>query len=898
MCHGNCASACNVLGLYGEALDHADASQRLAGSTLHRGASRSTYAKSFRRRGEALMGLGRWREAADAFAKGMDVGTSSVVHEEVNRNTVQELKELWKEAERRLETNARADDSLLLTWRTTATDANGFSQSITYHPHAAPIHRIKADDQLPCTLLTPFQAENDQHIKETYNYMTVQADIRMPKRALSSLGSEVGKETIRAYRKAIESAIATLEADDTDARVLNLSCGPGVSAVHAIRAGARHVTAAERWLYLSLAAKETMLENDVDDARYDVVYKRPTDMRLREDVPVSCNVLVIGADGVELESGVLLAAKHCFEEGLVMSRGGVVLPGSLRIMVRCVHWESGDANERTGVVNASERAQSASTSEREGERLGACDGAEGSSAKPGEAIPTLDGNATNRRQHSTPVTEAKEAWYFDLKSVYDRSEAKEVALPLLPEVVKTTANAVEFWYELDLLGETLRLPSRFERLAGELMLVSGSDGGEIVVTASHNTVGLRFDVSSSNYIRLFDDPGCAGSLDFERIANEMPMEVYERALTAGECGVRVGDTSGEGGVGGGDLDEGAQAIADGNLIRSILIPQASNMQPVIRLLEAMNAQLLTSASNQPDRTSIEDFNPNRHMVNIITTDLRKGTDPVQLQRGRNGVPIEGVDAVALYDRKGRYGMVEEWRTALGFSKVIPSTVTWWCAGAEAVTRPVEGVKLACLDRYRESGWLLGDINHHYRLLTERANVKGTLMKLKVNVSGYMNSVVYWHDLDGVDGFAHNARIVYMDRAVRVEGDSKVSVIGGGTETARTFKLRGNVGTPRALPPWEVTWGGGASVENPHYQRVHYCELILREFLGVVERGRTDIWKDVEMVLRHCGSLFLDRRTVAEVGRRLRSMERGLLLAGRGVKFSRWVDVFDEDVWFV
>ncbi len=40
------------------------------------------------------------------------------------------------------------------------------------------------------------------------------------------------------------------------------------------------------------------------------------------------------------------------------------------------------------------------------------------------------------------------------------------------------------------------------------------------------------------------------------------------------------------------------------------------------------------------------------------------------------------------------------------------------------------------------------------------------------------------------------------------------------------------------------------MENPHYQRVHYCELILREFLGVVERGRTDIWKDVSVVLRY------------------------------------------------
>ena len=77
----------------------------------------------------------------------------------------------------------------------------------------------------------------------------------------------------------------------------------------------------------------------------------------------------------------------------------------------------------------------------------------------------------------------------------------------------------------------------------------------------------------------------------------------------------------------------------------------------------------------------------------MTTDLTRGTDPVQLQRGRNGVPIQGLDAVMLYDRRGRYEMVEEWRTALGFTKVVPSDVTWWCVGVEAVTRPVEGVKV-------------------------------------------------------------------------------------------------------------------------------------------------------------------------------------------------------------
>lgn len=40
--------------------------------------------------------------------------------------------------------------------------------------YAAPLHRIKTDDMLPLRLLTPFQAENDHHIKDTYNYVTVQ----------------------------------------------------------------------------------------------------------------------------------------------------------------------------------------------------------------------------------------------------------------------------------------------------------------------------------------------------------------------------------------------------------------------------------------------------------------------------------------------------------------------------------------------------------------------------------------------------------------------------------------------------------------------------------------------------------------------------------------------------
>jgi len=80
-----------------------------------------------------------------------------------------------------------------------------------------------------------------------------------------------------------------------------------------------------------------------------------------------------------------------------------------------------------------------------------------------------------------------------------------------------------------------------------------------------------------------------------------------------------------------------------------------------------------------------------------------------------------------------------------------------------------------------------------RTLTAKAPFKSSLMRLNVCQPGLLNAVVYWHDVDGVDGFAHNARIVHLDRTVRVEAASKVSVIGGcAGGGARTFKLRGNV----------------------------------------------------------------------------------------------------------
>lgn len=60
----------------------------------------------------------------------------------------------------------------------------------------------------------------------------------------------------------------------------------------ALKAGAVHVTAVERWLYLSLACKETVAANGFDDSQCTVLYKRPTDLVLHQDVRICCNLLV------------------------------------------------------------------------------------------------------------------------------------------------------------------------------------------------------------------------------------------------------------------------------------------------------------------------------------------------------------------------------------------------------------------------------------------------------------------------------------------------------------------------------------------------------------------------------------------------------------------------------
>ena len=111
----------------------------------------------------------------------------------------------------------------------------------------------------------------------------------MPKRHLRLLEDAYFNSLFQA---AIQQAVAAIEGEDKDCRVLDLGAGAGLHAMMALRAGAHHVTATERWLYLALACKESLVSNGFTEEQYKVVYKRPTDLTRAADVPICCNLLL------------------------------------------------------------------------------------------------------------------------------------------------------------------------------------------------------------------------------------------------------------------------------------------------------------------------------------------------------------------------------------------------------------------------------------------------------------------------------------------------------------------------------------------------------------------------------------------------------------------------------
>lgn len=369
-------------------------------------------------------------------------------------------------------------------------------------------------------LLTPFQAENDHNIKDTYNYMTVQADIRMPTRQFRALQDPYFNS---AWRRAVEGAVKEIEDTETDCRVLNLGSGAGVQAVISLKAGARHVTAAERWLYLALATKETLTENEMEEERYSVIYKRPTDLKIKDDVAVCCNLLIANIlDEGLLTSGIIPAVRHAL--GSLTTHKATVLPASATVYMQAVELRTTDV----------------------------C-GLDMSAANLYRWHPSYATGSPLDYSKIKILSEPVSVWYFDFKSPPESSDVKNVDVEFIkegrfnavmywydlhlwgdvhictgPEVAKSTAttttttetmttNVVAAGTENDIPGGQRYLQPALQYIAGELRV----EAGHIMpVIASHNTVGMRFDIETAEYLHLMKPDASFPHRHFNMLADK------------------------------------------------------------------------------------------------------------------------------------------------------------------------------------------------------------------------------------------------------------------------------------------------------------------------------------------------------------------------------------------
>jgi protein arginine N-methyltransferase 7 len=739
----NAATAALRLGLHEEALAHAERARAAAEAALARGPRAGpSLVRALERKGEALLGLRRHREASAAFDAALRADPLAAAArrglEAAAAGTLRDLAE------------GRGRETRAIAWREAP-------RRVTRLPHSAPLHAVRAEDELPAALLTPFQAENDAGIKDTYNYMTVQADVRAPARALAALADA---RATAAWAAAVAGAVADVEAGGADARVLVLGGGAGLAALAALRAGARHVTLAQPRLYLALAAREALAAAGFSEDRWRVVAKRPTDLRLLADVPVCANVVVVDLlDEGLLTSGLLPAAAHAL--AALAAPAARVLPAAA-----------------TAFVQAAELRTPRSA------------GLDLSAADRFRAHPThLPADAAAVVPLSPPV----EAWHFDLGAPPDRAAAKEVDLTFARD---GRWNAVRFWFRLRLFGEVylnsgpeeepealggggfvaeggasagakggsgscaaVKPPPRavgpaLQYLPGELAARAGEARP---LLARHNTVRLRFDVAAAEYLRLAKADAAFPPAALEQLSDGARLAAYGRALERAVQRIRAAD--GECHV----LDVGA----GGGALALLAARAGADSVVAAELSEPLCAVARAAAA----------ANGLSSRVSVVQRDvglLQRGHDVRAL--GVNLVVADLFDAGLFGDGAVRLLELARRRAARPGAAAIPAAATLYACGVEALTGSVEGFDFSALDRYR---WADGyeavrlEALPHRRLTAPvrvlehffdgRAGPRARegVLRLPVVAAGTLNAVAFWFDLhlDDVEtlsngGFEH------------------------------------------------------------------------------------------------------------------------------------------------
>jgi len=915
VCHSNRAFAYLNLGLFEEALWDGHRAQTLANArfaqTQNDDGTVKQFIKGYARKGFAFLGLQQPRLAKIEFESGLAMCPND---EELKRG----LEEAIQAVIRDLYVGRGREKQYALPSSTKTS-----SQRISSLPYSAPLHRVHPRDMLPNKLLTPFQAENDYHLKDTYNYMTIQSDIRVPKRHFKVLQDDQRREK---YSSAIKIAIDKLHDEAKDARVLNIGCGAGLNTMLALKHGAHHVTATERWLYMAMATKENLLNNGFTDDQVKVVYKRPTDLALLRDVPISCNLCICDVfdDGL-LSSGIIPTMRHALDQLLLPD--AIVMPSSATLYAQAV-------DIRTPAFD--------------GITLGAIDNY--------RWHPTYTHGVDFCPNAYVELSDPVQVFQFDFLMPPDASERKAIDLNFHK---RGMFNAVLFWYEMSLIDDikitTKPSESSVTSMRAALQFLPGKiavqSGHVIPLTCSHNTVGIQFSVEDAE----FDDV-CKRDASFPKYHFHM-LRDHDRLTAYSEAIARQ-----------------MKRLKDENdVVHALDIGTGSGILAMLAAREGATSVVACDA-----HPSLVDIARRNVAANGLSSQISVfKRDAALLERGKH-TPYEGVNLIVLdvFD-SGLTGdqvlfLLESAKKKLCASSysVVPAAATIYCAGVEAYTSEIDGFNMSAFNKYRWNNTYEGTYmrDERYRILTKPKKVfefffddsqksKGreTVLKVETIAHGYLNAVCFWFDLHmdeeetittappgiGKGGVIEDAHITadfdgsevkrsmdtavrrvqetlsmnprseefrcaddtrtteeearqhltavadsdervidenkeetehywgqalqYLERGVQVRAGKKIALLAKRQNGGVHFSLKEGVGSWVGKPPWKIEWGGGASVESPHFQRVHYCQLLVNDFLMRLRCKRfAPIEKDMKMILAHCGALFLEPQSVTDV----------------------------------
>lgn len=927
VCHSNRAYAYLNLGLFEEALWDGHRAQTLANERFTQIQSDegtiNVFVKGFARKGFALMGMRRPKLAKIEFENGLAMSPND---EELKRG----LEEATQAIIHDLYVGRGKEKQYALP------SCGKTSERISSLPYSAPLHRVHPRDMLPNKLLTPFQAENDHHLKDTYNYMTIQADIRVPKRHFSVLHDEVRRSK---YSAAIHRAIEKMHGDAKDARVLNIGCGAGLNTMLALKHGAHHVTATERWLYLAMATKENLLNNGYSDDQVKVVYKRPTDVALLRDVPISCNICICDVfdDGL-LSSGMIPAVRHALDKLLLPD--AIMIPSSATMYAQAIDM-----------------------------RTPSFDGITLSAIDAYRWHPTYMAGVDLCEDAYVALSEPVQVFQFDFLIPPDSSERRTFDLAFTK---RGKFNAVLFWYDMTLIDEinistrpgVTDAPSSM-RAAVQFMpgKIAVEDGLVLPLTCAHNTVGIQFTVEDAEYDEVSKKDASFPKYHFHMLQDHGRLHAYSDAIER----------------------QVAKIKGRGESVRALDVGTGSG---VLAMLTARaGADSVVACDTHPSLVSIARRNVAANGFGSQVSVLKQ--DVTLLERGKH-TPYDGVNLIVLdaFDAgltgdQVLYMLECARRQVCGSScAVVPAAATIYCAGVEAYTNEVDGFDLSAFNKYRwDSSYEATYMRDQpYRVLTkpkrvfefffddsQRSKGRETVLKVETIAHGYLNAVMFWFDLHmdeeetittappgidkggvivdasilgDVDGerakkvmseslrrvranlasnprskdFEHKERsdpsmttversdavrqvsitndsssfdnseeervehywgqaLQYLERGVQVRAGKKIALLAKRQNSSVHFSLKEGVGSWVGKPPWKIEWGGGASVESPHFQRVHYCQLLVNDFLMRLRSKRfAPIEKDMKMILAHCGNLFLEPRSLTDVYHNLVMLE--------------------------